>query len=378
MEAEEWVLKLQKVRRWLGGILFVSTLLFTSQSGFIILSLLYLPCFLLGLPSAQWVFDTLVSIWFCFLVGLYELLYGVKIVIQGDVRKLNKNKCCLIIMNHRTRLDWLFFFSVQARYGSLRKFKIALKDEIRHLPGIGWALQAAQFLFLKRKWDIDKNRVDETLKRYKVNCLQPQLLFFPEGTDFQKFSRQKSREYAEKNDLDDYECVLHPRTLGFTSIVNYMRSYNNLNQIVDVTVSYPKTLLQKETHLVTGNIPREVVFTIQCYDIDEVPADSEPRLTRWVEERWKEKEEFLKCFYSNKEYSGFTGYTREQNIEIERDTNVYLVGAIVFWTIHSAIVLYFLVYYSTFRLTYIIAFVLCIFSSTIVGFDGLFYNICVR
>jgi lysocardiolipin and lysophospholipid acyltransferase len=365
---EEW----KKYRRLGGGILFVLTLLFTSLSGFIVLSVLYLPGFLLCLSSAQWIFDTLTSLWFTFAVGIYELIYGVKIVIQGDVRNLNKNRCTLFIMNHRTRLDWLFFFSIQARYGSLRRFKIALKDEIRHLPGAGWAMQTAQFLFLKRKWHIDKTRVEATLKHFKQNCLPPQLLFFPEGTDLQGISRQKSKDYAEKNELDDYHYVLHPRTLGFTSVVTNMKTCNNLDQIVDVTISYPRTMLQRETDLLTGNIPREVVFTLRCYDIDEVPTDNEPKLTRWLEERWYEKEEFLKCFYSNKQYCDDNGYTKEQNTEIERDTKLYMIGAIIFWTLFAIITLYYLLFSYMFRMTYLFGCVIGVFLSTFVGFNNLF------
>lgn len=378
MASEKWNLRYRKCRRWLGGLSFVTALLFTSQSGFIILGLVYLPCFILRLQSAQWVFDTLMSFWFAFAVGMYELIYGVKIVIQGDVRKLNKNKCCLIIMNHRTRLDWLFFFSVQARFGSLRRFKIALKDEIRHLPGAGWAMQAAQFLFLKRKWQIDMNRIENTLKLLRENCLRPQLLFFPEGTDFHCHSRQKSRDYAIKNELDDYEYVLHPRTRGFTAVVNYMKTYNDLDQIVDVTVSYPRTILQNETDLVTGNIPREVVFTIHSYEIDEVPTDNESRLIRWLEDRWKEKEEFLKCFYITKDYNWSTGYTEQQNTEMDRDTKLHLVGGILFWALFSVLALYFLVFSSTCRITYIVALVLYVVLGTIIGFDRLFYKLSIR
>lgn len=366
---------LQITRRWCGGIMYVATLYFSSLSGFIVLSPIYVSAFLLGLPAAQWILDTLLSLWMAFAVGTYELFYGVKIVIQGDVRKLNKNRCSLILMNHRTRIDWLFFFSVQIRYGSLRRFKIALKDEIRHVPGAGWTMQAAQFLFLKRKWEVDRNRVDSTLKLCQRNCISPQLLFFPEGTDFQGYSRQKSKDYAERNDLEDYNYVLHPRTLGFTSVVSFMKAYNNLDQIVDVTVSYPRTLLQNEYDLINGNIPREVVFTIKCYEVDELPTDNEPLLIRWLEDRWREKEAFLKCFYANKEYTESTGYTREQSIEIERDTKVHVIIGILFWTLLCVFTINGLLYSYTFCVIYFLACAICIVLSTFIGFDKILNNI---
>ena len=364
--------KVETARKWAGGILFIASLFITALVGFIVLSPVYLLGFVLRLQCAQWIFDSLTGAWFTFAVTSYEVIYGTKIVIQGDVTNINKNRCSLIVMNHRTRLDWLFFFAVQARYGSLRRLKIVLKNEIRHIPGAGWAMQAAQFMFLKRKWAYDRDGIINALKYFQKIHLQPQLLLFPEGTDFQPFSRQRSREYAEKNDLDDYEYVLHPRTLGFTSMVSYMKQYNQLEQVVDVTVSYPETMLQNETDLVTGNIPRVIVFTIKTYDLEELPTENDALLARWIEERWREKENFLREFYKFKDYSYKNGYTYDQNLEIERDTFVYLIGALIFWVL--LLILTWYGFYSCPYLGWIFLWSvpLCIVLSTVAGFDTLF------
>lgn len=58
-----------------------------------------------------------------------------KAVITGDV--VYDDECELIIMNHRTRFDWLFVFSYQIRCGSLRHFKISLKEILKNVPGPG-------------------------------------------------------------------------------------------------------------------------------------------------------------------------------------------------------------------------------------------------
>ena len=51
-----------------------------------------------------------------------------------------------------------------------------------------------------------------------------QILLFPEGTDLTKDTRQRSDNYAEKYDLPKYEFVLHPRTTGFTHVVQEMKN----------------------------------------------------------------------------------------------------------------------------------------------------------
>jgi len=64
-----------------------------------------------------------------------ELMFGVKIVVTGD--RVPKGENAVIVMNHRCRLDWLFFWSVVARYGELKHEKIIMKHELKHIPGPG-------------------------------------------------------------------------------------------------------------------------------------------------------------------------------------------------------------------------------------------------
>lgn len=40
-------------------------------------------------------------------------------------------------MNHRCRLDWLFYFMVLMRNGRLDHEKIILRDDLRLIPGAG-------------------------------------------------------------------------------------------------------------------------------------------------------------------------------------------------------------------------------------------------
>jgi len=62
-------------------------------------------------------------------------------------------------MNHRTRLDWLFYFCVLYRTKALGYIKIILKQGLEKIPGAGWAMQAALFIFIKRKWEEDRSHL---------------------------------------------------------------------------------------------------------------------------------------------------------------------------------------------------------------------------
>ena len=48
-----------------------------------------------------------------------------------------KNDKAVIIMNHKTRLDWLYYWSVVLRHGKLENEKIILKNGLKHIPGPG-------------------------------------------------------------------------------------------------------------------------------------------------------------------------------------------------------------------------------------------------
>lgn len=51
-----------------------------------------------------------------------------------------------------------------------------------------------------------------------------EVLIFPEGTDLTKKSIMRSNLYADKNNLQHYSKVLHPKTTGFAYLVKKMRS----------------------------------------------------------------------------------------------------------------------------------------------------------
>ena len=53
----------------------------------------------------------------------------------------NTPQPAMIICNHRTRIDWMFMWSLCLRLGILDSMKIVLKDSLKSIPGFGWAMQ---------------------------------------------------------------------------------------------------------------------------------------------------------------------------------------------------------------------------------------------
>ena len=66
---------------------------------------------------------------------MYEVLFRTKVKFFGDLP--NPADCNLMIMNHRTRFDWLYLFSYQVRFGSISRYTISLKNVLKFAPGVG-------------------------------------------------------------------------------------------------------------------------------------------------------------------------------------------------------------------------------------------------
>ena len=161
-------------------------------------------------------------------------------------------------------------------------------------------MQFSNFLFIKRRWELDEKEFHDKL--FYLNCINSpcQLLLFPEGGDMTKKTKTKSDKYADENGLPRYQYCIHPRTTGFVYVMNALRS-GGLDAVYDVTIGYPDVLPKTEMELAKGVMPREVHFHIKSYDDRDVPTDDE-ELGQWCRDRWTEKEERLKQFYTHKEF----------------------------------------------------------------------------
>ena len=88
-------------------------------------------------------------------------------------------------------------------------------------------MQMARFAYICRKWEKDEKRFNEILTylgNHSLSTGSPyQMILFPEGTNFTSATKKKSLKYGEANNLKPLNHLLHPRTTGFTYIVQKMR-----------------------------------------------------------------------------------------------------------------------------------------------------------
>nr|XP_009857602.1 lysocardiolipin acyltransferase 1 [Ciona intestinalis] len=279
----------------IGGVFSVSFLFITCLYGSIFIYGPVLPLMVIWPWLYRRVVEVLSSMWQTQIVTCFELLQGMKVVVTGDA--IQRHEKTMVLMNHRTRLDWLYFFPYVFHARILNRQKIALKSMLKWIPGLGWAMQVAGYIFLDRQWEADQVHISNILSYFVELESKPNILFFAEGTDFNEGSKKRSKEYARKSGLTEFEYVLQPRTTGFTYFVNHLRNISGIHAVHDVTIAYPYEILHNELELIKAGAPRAVHFHIKRYSISELPEDQD-ELGKWCQNLWAEKEALLKEYYS--------------------------------------------------------------------------------
>uniref|UniRef100_A0AAF5Q422 Phospholipid/glycerol acyltransferase domain-containing protein n=2 Tax=Wuchereria bancrofti TaxID=6293 RepID=A0AAF5Q422_WUCBA len=288
---------LQQIIRPLLGIFFGITLLLTSFFGNSVIMLI-LPMLLLNHQQWRLLIDRAISFWIIIPVTFLEYIFGMKFKVIGDT--IDYDRPALIIMNHRTRLDWMYFWAALFKMNPwlLISSKIALKAELRHIPAAGFGMEANQFIFLDRKIKTDKERISEAIRYYASVGSNYQILLFPEGTDKTPSTTIKSNNYARKNGLKQLNNLIYPRSAGFIHLINEMKQYNYIDCIYDVTIAYPVNIVQSEINLIlTGRTPQKVLFHIERIDLSCLPLKDDD-IAQWINELWIAKDEKLDSFYS--------------------------------------------------------------------------------
>ncbi|XP_015586760.1 lysocardiolipin acyltransferase 1 isoform X1 [Cephus cinctus] len=291
------------MRDLLRGVLYCALWYGSIVAGFLFIACPLLPLLLLSPPRFRKCGDLLFSCWELYPTALLEV-FGVKIIVSGD--HISPYESAILVMNHRTRVDWNFLWAAmyQACMPNIaaHKLKFILKDPIRHIPGPGWMMQMNGFLYITRRWEEDQGRLSRTLDYLVAIRRRTQLLIFPEGTDLTPTSKEKSDKYALQNGLPKYSYTLHPKTTGFSYLVQHLQHANYLDAVYDLTIAYPDYVPQSEIDLITGKLPKEVYFHIKRISSMDVPKD-DMLLRSWLEKRWSYKEETLKSFTKKKAFS---------------------------------------------------------------------------
>uniref|UniRef100_A0AC34FJX7 Phospholipid/glycerol acyltransferase domain-containing protein n=1 Tax=Panagrolaimus sp. ES5 TaxID=591445 RepID=A0AC34FJX7_9BILA len=303
----------------------------------------------------QRLINYIVGAWTVLPSALLENFFGVRFTVTGD--EIDHSRPAVIIMNHRTRLDWLYFWSALFRINPwlLTSEKISLKGILKYIPGAGWAMGSNAFIFLERSFKNDSKRIDQLIEYYAKVCVNYQLLLFPEGTDKSPGTTIRSKVFAEKNNVAHYNYVLHPRVTGFVHVVQKMRKENYIDCIYDVTIAFNDSIVQTEADLIKlGVASKDVRFDIRKIPISELPTDDQ-ELGLWLKNLWVEKEERLRKFYGQSADSRqLDKLSDAKTFDLTSQNRVFQILILLMWIILTIGWIYF---FSTSNYSFLFAFI---------------------
>lgn len=106
---------------------------------------------------------------------LLEIMFGVKVVIIGDVFVFGERS--VIIMNYRIRMDWMFLWNCLMRYSYFRVEKICFKVSFKSVFGFGRLFINYFKLFIYFICDVRSLKLQSNLLKFYLN-LKTFLFFF--------------------------------------------------------------------------------------------------------------------------------------------------------------------------------------------------------
>ena len=81
--------------------------------------------------------------------------------------------------------------------------------------------------------------------------------------------------------------------------------------LVDITIGYPNhKALDLQTIMTATRNPCQTTIHYRKFPISEVPTETEA-LTKWLNDRWIEKEKMLDIFYKTGKFPAYNDHTRE-------------------------------------------------------------------
>ncbi|CDW51797.1 Acyltransferase domain containing protein [Trichuris trichiura] len=295
---------------------------------------------------------------FCF-KSLLTYLCKVRVVVSGEcIRSTDK---AVLLMNHRTRLDWMFFWVALFKYCPklLTTGAIILKSSLKNVPGAGWSMQCKNFVFLDRSWNSDKKTLDMSSAYYSAIGIPFQVLVFPEGTNFTAETKERSDIFSAANKLASYDYLLQPRTTGTVHLIKeFLKRIiagNSLDCIYDITVAYPDNIVETEVEFIKGQAPKEVHFHVERYGsavLASLATKSDDELAGWLREVWEIKDLRLRRFFTESKHMRAAVHCKNSFTSFQ---SACLILVALFWMLTVSFFLYALCFHSLFSLFYVAA-----------------------
>ncbi|KAF7281438.1 hypothetical protein GWI33_004764 [Rhynchophorus ferrugineus] len=226
---------------------------------------------------------------------------------KGDWEKYFGKEHGYCIMNHSYEIDWLMGWMACEKMRVLGNCKAYAKKVIQYMPVLGWGWKFAEFVFLERSYEKDKDIINKQIKELSDHPDPMWLLLFPEGTRFTEKKHQISLDFARKNNLPELKYHLLPRTKGFIASLPSMRG--KVPAIYDTLVTFREDdpIAPTITNILYGR-PVTAHMYIKRVSLDEVP-ETVPEQEEFLRDLFLRKDKMKESFIQTGDFFKNSGVT---------------------------------------------------------------------
>lgn len=214
----------------------------------------------------------------------------------------------VLMANHQLYTDWLYLWWIAYTNNMHGFVYIILKESLRNIPIIGWSAQFYNFIFLARNWEEDQRRFKKALSRLDSVTQPMWLIIFPEGTNLSSTTREKSKAWATKNNLQDMKHQLLPRSTGLRFCLNELQ--DTTEWLYDCTIAYEgvppgqfgQDIFTLRSTFFEGRPPKSVNMHWRRFHISDIPIQNTKAFEVWLRNRWREKDYMLEYFQKHSRF----------------------------------------------------------------------------
>ncbi|XP_050309235.1 1-acyl-sn-glycerol-3-phosphate acyltransferase gamma-like isoform X2 [Anthonomus grandis grandis] len=277
------------------------------------------------------------------LVCLAEWWANVKLILYIDKNDWNKyfgKEHGYCIMNHSYEIDWLMGWMACEKMTVLGNCKAYAKKVIQYIPVLGWGWKFAEFVFLERSYEKDKEVINKQIKELADHPDPMWLLLFPEGTRFTPNKHETSLKYARENNLPELKHHLLPRTKGFIASLPSMRG--KIPAIYDTVVVFKEDdpVAPTITNLLFGKSVTAHMY-IKRVPLEEVPH-TEPEQEKYLRQMFLRKDKMKESFLQTGDFFKNSGIAAVEPWVPER--RIWPALNVIFWLVSILVpMLYYLI-----------------------------------
>lgn len=318
-------------------------------------------------PQVYWRIEGLFFHWLLAMVSMWTWSAGYDIIEQGDdIQKIISEKT-LVIANHQSTGDVPVLMTTFNAKPNVLPNLMWIMDRVFKFTNFGIVSILHQDFFIvsgRKRREESLKQLEKHLKESYIPRNRKWMVLFPEGGFLCK-RRETSQKYAKKNNLPILENVTLPRvgamqtifdTLGPTQKKDIDQQENSsllnrsdmtvakpeISWVLDITIAYPQGKPLDLPTIITGSRPPcETVLFYRLFPSTVVPREPE-QLSKWLYDRWVEKEALLEHFYKHGTFLG-TNSSNRSGLKVQQDPLRFLVLHLFFITssyIHYSMLAY--------------------------------------